>query len=489
MTQPANLIFFFADNHNASVMGCAGHPCVQTPSMDRIAGSGVRFANAYGASPLCCPSRAAMASGRWPHQTGFWDNAIVYDGRPASWMRRIRDQGHPCVAVGKLHFRSTEDDNGFSEERLPMHILDGRGGVHMLLRGFEREPKATGQWELYVEDSGIGTAHYQDFDQKITESAIEWLRNEGAEREEPWVLFVSYPSPHPSFRIPKRLWDRYPLDAVPLPPQFRPGERPAHPALEHLRGIMDTHEMSDETAIRRVVAGYCGLVNHVDEQIGTVMGVADELGLLDRTRIMYSSDHGDLHGAHGIFGKSCLYQGSVDVPLLLCGPGVPAGRTVEQIVSQVDLFPTIVESVGAELAAEDADLPGISLWPAIRGEETERLGFAEYHAAGSKAGSFMLREGNLKLIYHVGMPAQLFDLGADPDELSDLVADGSGLAEARRLEGILRTLCTPEEIDARAKAAQREMANHWGGPESILREGTLVTTPPPGVEPDLRPTG
>lgn len=488
MTRPSNVIFFFSDNHNAAVMGCAGHPCVQTPNMDRIALDGVRFVNAYCASPLCCPSRAALATGRYPHQTGLWDNAIVYDGTAPSWMHRIRDQGHDVVSVGKLHFRATEDDNGFSEERLPMHILNGRGGVHMLLRGFDREPKATGQWELYVEESGIGNAHYQDFDENITASAIEWLRDEGATRDEPWVLFVSYPSPHPSFRIPKRLWDLYPLEDMPLPPQFHPGERPMHPALEHLRGVMDTQEMTDEDALRRVVAGYCGLITHVDEQMGAVLGAAEELGLLDTTRIMYSSDHGDLHGAHGLFGKSCLYEGSVDVPLLMSGPGIPKGRTVEQVVSHVDLFPTMVEAVGAELTDLDADLPGISLWPAIGGDEQPRTGFAEYHAAGSKTGSFMLRDGSLKLIYHVGMPSQLFDLSDDPNELRDLATDASGVETVRRLEAILRTFCDPEGIDARAKAAQRAKANHWGGLESILKEGTLVITPPPGIEADLRPT-
>ncbi len=487
-TEPANLIFFLSDNHNAAFLGAAGHPRIHTPTLDRIAANGVRFTNAYCGSPLCCPSRAALTTGRFPHQTGYWDNGIVYDGRVPSWMRRLRDQGHMVTSVGKLHFRRSEDDNGFTEELLPMHILDGRGGVHMMLRGYDDEPRATGQWELYTKKSHPGETHYQEFDRKITARAIQWLREHGQGQDRPWVLLVSYPSPHPAFQVPERLFDLYPPDQMPLPPQFLPGECPRHPAVEHLRAIMDTREMTDPAVLQTIAAGYCGLITHVDEQIGEVMAVAEELGLLDSTRVMYSSDHGELVGAHGLFGKSCLYEGSVDVPMLLSGPGVPRGREVDEIVSHVDLFPTILEACGVEPAPEDADLPGLSLWPAIRGERRERIGFAEYHAAGSKSGGFMLREGDLKLIYHVGMPSQLFDLAADPHETRDLVEAGTGREKAAELEGKLRNICNPEEVDRRAKLDQRCKIDFWGGKEKIMREGTLVITPPPGVEPDLQPT-
>lgn len=154
MTEPANLIVFQSDNHARGMAGCYGHPLVRTPTLDRIAQQGVRFANAYSPSPICCPARASIATGRFPHQTGYWDNAIVYDGRVPSWMHRLRDQGHEVVSVGKLHFRSAEDDNGFSEELVPMHILDGIGGAVMLLRGYGEEPERQGQWELYSEQSG-----------------------------------------------------------------------------------------------------------------------------------------------------------------------------------------------------------------------------------------------------------------------------------------------------------------------------------------------
>ncbi len=483
MVQPANLLFFMSDNHNGHLVGCQGHPYVKTPNMDRIAADGVRFANAYCTSPLCCPSRSSLATGRYPHQTGYWDNALTYDGRVPTWHHRLREQGHNVTAVGKLHFRSPEDDNGFTEEIVPMHLHEGKGAIKNLLRGYGLEPpKEDGSfWKLYMERSGVGTTHYQDYDRKITEKAVEWLKRHTVKQDKPWVLFVSYISAHPPFTVPQRFYDLYPERDMPLPPAFRIGERPEHPAAEYLRYMDGMRVMTDETALRRIAAGYFGLITHLDEQIGIVLKTAEELGLIEATRIAYTSDHGELFGAQGIFGKKNLYEGAIRVPLLISGPGVPQGRVVRQLTSHVDLFPTLVAGAGAQLADADRDLPGMDLWPAVSGNETERIMFAEYHAQGSKAGAFVVREGNLKLIYHVGMPAQLFDLGRDPDETRDLVADGSGLDAARRLETYLRAICDPETVDTRAKADQRAGADFWGGAEKLKNESQILFTPPPGV--------
>lgn len=483
MTQPKNLLFILSDNHNRAFSGAYGHPQAATPCLDALAARGVTFDAAYAASPLCCPSRAALATGRFPHQTGYWDNAIAYDGRVTSWMRRLRDQGHEVVSVGKLHFQGAGNDNGFSEERHAMHILDGRGGVHMLLRGFDDERVNRGQFDLYMERSGIGAAPYQPYDQKITESAIDWLaerRRRGGER--PFVLFVSYPSPHPPFSVPAEFWRGIDETNVRLPAGWHPEQRGEHPADRHLRHIMGTGPLDDEARVRRIQAGYLALIAHLDAEIGKLLQGLEAAGLAADTRVLYTSDHGDLVGQRGLLGKSCLYEGAIGVPLIVAGPGIPAGRSAAQIASHVDLFPTIVESVGAGLGEEDADLPGRSLWPALQGREAAVRGFAEYHAVGSKAGMFMLRDGRWKLIHHVGMPAQLFDLEADPDELLDL---GPDHPQARHLETLLRQICDPEAVDARAKADQRAKAEFWGGRDAVAREGLLVYTPPPGAEAEI----
>ena len=134
--QPANLLFILSDEHNPRVLGAAGHPMIKTPNLDRLAAAGVRFTGAYCNSPICVPSRAALATGRYVHRTRFWDNAIAYDGSVPSWHHRLRDAGHEVVSIGKLHFRSADDDNGFTEEVMPLHIVDGIGDPLGWLRDY-----------------------------------------------------------------------------------------------------------------------------------------------------------------------------------------------------------------------------------------------------------------------------------------------------------------------------------------------------------------
>lgn len=479
---PTNLIFFLSDNHNRQVLGCYGHPVVKTPNLDRIAASGVRFANSYCTSPLCCPARASIATGRYPHQTGYWDNAIAYDGRVSSWHHRLREAGHTVVAVGKLHFRSHEDDNGFTEEIDTMHLHEGKGAIKNLLRGHDEErPRGRALWDLYTLRSGAGDTHYHEYDRKITAKATQWLERHARGGGKTWVLLVSYPSPHPPFTAPKRIHDLYPERDMPLPPGYGPGERSGHPALEHLRRIEGIEDLTDERVLRRIAAGYFALITHLDEQVGAVMKAAETLGLLGTTRIAYTSDHGELFGAQGILGKKNLHEGSIGVPLLLSGPELPQGRVSGQIASHVDLFPTLIEGAGARPLCEDDALPGASLWPAAAGNDATRAGFAEYHAQGSKSGAFAVRDGNMKLIYHVGMPAQLFDLAADPHESRDLARDDRHASTVDRLKTRLRAILDPEAVDARAKADQRAMIERWGGVEKVEAADSVLFTPPPGV--------
>lgn len=484
MVKPANLLFFMSDNHARSMMGCSGHPRVKTPVLDSIAASGTRFSNAYTASPLCCPARASIATGRFPHETGYWDNAIVYDGARPTWMHRLRDAGADVASVGKLHFRSTEDDNGFTEELAPMHILGGKGGVSMLLRWSDEEPVNRGQWELYMEQSGEGTSHYQDYDREISRLSIDWLRRQSSRRDRPWALFVSYVSSHPPFTVPRELLDLYSPASMPLPPCFRSDERPEHASLSHLRRIMGFRSMDDEATLRHIAACYAALVTHLDQQIGRVLTEVAALGLLENTRVVYTSDHGEALGAHGLFGKANLLEPSVGVPLLMSGPDVPAGRVERTPVSHVDLYPTILESMGLQAAGDEMSLSGRSLLQpqALRPEV-----FAEYHAAGSRRGGFMLRHRDMKLIQHVDAPAQLFDLASDPDETRDLASDPAQAPVLTALQARLRQRCDPEEVDRRARADQKAMAERWGGNEAIKKEGLLVYTPPPGIKAEIQP--
>lgn len=478
MAEP-NLIFFMSDSHRRDALGCYGHPVAHTPHLDALAARGARFSQAYAATPLCCPSRAAVASGRFPHQTGYWDNVLAYDGRFPSWMRRLRDAGRSVVSIGKLHYRSSEDDAGFSHEIVPMHILDGVGGVVGLLRWSDEEPQRTGHFEMYVEESGPGASAYLDYDKQITAETVAWLREAGA-LDEPWALFVSYACPHPPFQVEQRHWDLYDPATIPLPPAWRPEQRPRHPAVDALREKMGFGDIADEATLRRVTQAYLAIVSHLDEQIGEVLATLGDLGLTDRTRVLYTSDHGEALGYQGLVGKCSLYESALAVPLIMAGPGIPSGAVIDQPTSHVDLFPTILEGFGVPMAPEDGDLMGQSLWPALGGEVAPRALFAEYHGTGSRVASYMLRDGADKLIYHAGFPAQLFDLEADPFEQHDLAA--AKPETVAWLEAALRKIVDPEATDARAKADQRAMAERVGGNQVIRARGAFPFTPPPGTE-------
>lgn len=485
MTTPKNLIFFLTDNHARSMLGAAGHPIIRTPNMDRIAAGGVRFTNAYCVSPLCCPSRAAIATGRYPHDTGYWDNSLAYDGVVPTWQRRVRDAGHHVTSIGKLHYRSPDVDNGFSKEIVPLHIVDGKGALIALLRATpEGVPPRKGHKKIY-EQSGIGQADYQLYDQEITNQAVAWLSEQAKVHEKPWVLLVSYASPHPPFAVPERFWNLYPLDEVPMPVQWRKADQPQHPAVQYLSWMNSFADEFDEDFVRRVVAGYCALISIVDEHVGTVLAAAEAAGVMADTRVLYTSDHGEAAGHHGIMGKANHYEHALGVPLLMSGPGIPAGKVVDQVASHVDLFPTIAEAVGADLEAEDATLPGQSLWPAIIGVGEDRVAFAEYHAMGARNAGFALRKGRHKLIYHVGMPSQLFDLEADPLEESDLMLEGGNHPVARELEAALREIVDPEGVDARAKADQLAHAERFGGLDEVAKAGVFSASPIPGKAVDL----
>ena len=171
-SQP-NLLVIISDEHRPDAMGCAGHPFVRTPNLDALANRGTRFTNAYCASPMCVPTRAALSTGRHVHRDRFWDSATPYDGSVKSWMHNLRDAGIATTSIGKLHFRHGEDDNGFGEEILPMHVVGGVGWAIGLLR--DNPPEYDVATELALQ-SGRGSSSYTDYDLAITNAAESWLQ-------------------------------------------------------------------------------------------------------------------------------------------------------------------------------------------------------------------------------------------------------------------------------------------------------------------------
>ena len=213
-----NTLIIMADQHNPKMLGCADHPVVNTPNLDRLAHQGTRFTRAYTNSPLCVPARAVFATGRYTHQTGYWDNALAYDGRIPSWGHRLQDEGIPVSSIGKLHYCNEKDNTGFDQQIIPMHITNGVGDVHGSIRP---ELPVRYQSRQYVEEVGPGETKYTRYDRDITEKSCQWLQHEGSKTDKPWVLFVSLICPHFPLIAPEAYYNQYPLDSL---PDFKPAD-------------------------------------------------------------------------------------------------------------------------------------------------------------------------------------------------------------------------------------------------------------------------
>ena len=482
--KPRNLLVIMSDEHSTKVLGCHGSRLAHTPHIDALAARGTRFSNAYCCNPICIPARATFATGKYTHQIGYWDNADPYEGSTPSWHHVLRERGHRVESIGKLHFRSTGDDNGFHAERMPMHVIEGKGDLMGLVR--DELPVRKGAWKM-AGMAGPGESIYTRYDRDIAAEAQIWLHEEAPKHsDKPWVLFVSFVAPHFPLTAPSEHFYRYyESDDLPWPKQYRREQRPTHPFLLDYAGAnnYDDH-FDDEDRVRRAVAGYWGLCAFLDEQIGKVLAALEATGLAEGTRVLYTSDHGDNLGARGLWGKSTMYEEAAKVPLIVAGEGIPAGVTVDRPASHVDVYPFIMECAGeADERAVTPSHPGVSLNDLAAGADPDRTILSEYHAMGSRTGAFMVRVEAYKYVHYVAYPPQLFDLATDPEELTDLAHDAayrSVLAEAR---GRLHSLCDPRAVDAAAKRRQSELIALNGGRAAVIARGDLGFSVPPGVEP------
>ena len=484
--QPKNLLLIMSDQHNRNLSGCYGHDIVETPHIDRLAAGGVRFDSAYTPCPVCVPARAAFATGKYVHRIGAWDNAHPFDGSEPSWHSLLRDRGNRTVSIGKLHFRSDTDDNGFSDEQIGMHIIEGKGDLLGLIRD-EDMPKRGGSHKM-AKMAGPGESIYTTYDRDIAARAQVWLREEAHKHaDKPWVLFVSFVCPHFPLTAPPEYYYRYHDRELPPPKLYERRHEPMHPFLEDYRGAFAYDAFfEDAAAVKRAQAGYLGLCSFLDDNIGKVLAALEAAGLRDETRIVYTSDHGDNLGARGLWGKSNMYEEAVAVPLILSGPDIPEGRSVATPTNLLDLYPFIMEGAGAaDAETVTAEHPGRSPLALIEGADAERAVFSEYHGMGSKTAAYMIRKGAYKLVHYVDYAPQLFDLSEDPEELNDLSQNANARPILEDLTAELYKICDPEEIDRRAKADQVRLLADSGGKPAVIARGDLGFSVPPGVEPDF----
>lgn len=468
-----NVLIFMTDEHAPGAMGCAGHPAVKTPNIDKLAAAGVRFRRAYTPSPICVPARAAFQTGRYVHQTGCWSNAEPYHGHMPGWGHRLIENGHEVVSAGKLHFRRTEDDNGFSRELRPLHVRGGVGWVQALLRRGYNGYDASD----FAGRIGPGEDDYTEYDRAVCADAVNWLKTEGAARRaRPWVLFVSFLRPHYPLTCPPEFYAMYPPESV--PPRRFAGKMTEyrHPVLAAFRSYYDYDDYFDDRTRRVARASYYGLCSFADDLAGRVMAALEESGQADRTAVIYTSDHGEMNGHHGLWTKMCMYEDSAGIPMILSGAGAPQGVSSTQ-VSLVDVHQTVLEAAGLGLSAEDEDRPGRSLYASAAAPDPDRAVLSEYHDGGAVTGFFMVRAGDWKYVYYPGFAPQLFNLAEDPHEVNDLGlsaahADARAVCHAR-----LAGICSPDAVNDACFAAQNARIEELGGADAVLGAEGFDFTP------------
>ena len=442
-----NILFIFSDQHRYNVMGCAGHPLVQTPNLDRIAGEGARFTRAWCQSPVCQPSRASLVTGLYTEELGMFGNTGDFDTEWPSFARSLQSAGYQTASIGKTHYhgfptRETVEAGETPYDLRQYNAAVKRFGWDYVLEEFDKYAHASSRlrspYTDYLQEQGLledyrrqikgvcrlTPAHWRgetscipqehDLTSFIGNHAIDWLS--GRASNKPFFLQLGFVQPHVPL-IDDPTWADFYGDAdIPLPQQ-RPAEAP-NDAWQAYLDVLSNHSqiqtMSDEF-IRTGIRHYLGMVSLIDQKIGAILALLESRDQLKNTWIVYSADHGEMLGEHHLWAKMNFYKGSVQVPLIIRPPTGGDGRIADELVELVDVTATLSDIGGAE---PPKGCRGASLLPVfdegITGKEIIRSRISRYSAVRDDRYRFTLD-------VETGTPCELFDLEQDPGELKNLV--------------------------------------------------------------------
>lgn len=426
---PPNLILIVTDDHPFDALGCAGHPVLETPNLDRIAAEGVRFEHAYVTTPICAASRASVLTGRYERAHGytFGQPPLGPDAVKATYPVLLREAGYRVGFVGKFGVRVGPGDRAtMFEEDFP--------GTYPYLRPSKDEGKTGVEAPRHLTD-------------RNTDRALEFI---GREDPRPFCLSLSYQAPHAEDHNPDQyVWpaacdDLYRDAVIPVPSNSSPGFFDALPEFlrtgfnrERWGWRFDTPEKH-----QRMVRGYYRMLSGIDAGIGRLLDGLEDQGLRDDTVVIVIGDNGYFLGERGYAGKWTMHDRSTRVPLLVSAPGqaaVEAGRVLEDFALNIDMAPTLLDWAGVDVPEV---MQGRSLRPLIEGRGT--LGrdavFTEHlwnHPRIPRTEG--LRTRDWKYIRYLDHPEfeELYDLSKDPEEGVNLAEDP---AHAPRL-GRLREQC------------------------------------------------
>lgn len=418
---PPNLILITTDQQRWDAAGIYGNDVIQTPNMDRLGREGIVFERAYAASPLSVPTRASLVTGYYPMHPRRLPNSQVLD--PTNTLpAHLGRNGYRTQAIGKMHFLPmtppplngfdhqilSEEMRGFRFHTDPEKVWLDDYDQHLIehhLFGWEK-PEEIGYNEIKPLINYCPKEHHVT--QWCGDQTVQWLENRPSE---PFFLWCSFVKPHVPYDAPVHLKDLYDPDLMPKPWRHD-GELDRWRFYEDYRRELEFDLYSDR-ACQLARANYYANITFIDEQIGRILDALVQTGQIGKTIVLFTSDHGDMMGDHGLWFKSLHFEGSVHVPMMLWGPGkIEGGRRADGLASHYDVTQTLLDLGGVQV--DPVDRPGMNL-----------LDIAERKVSRDSVVSvwtgFYVCQCDFKYAYYPnGRHEELFDLRSDPHELNDL---------------------------------------------------------------------
>jgi choline-sulfatase len=359
---PPNIIYYNPDEMRADLLGCYGHPVVQTPNIDRLAETGVRFDQCHVQHTVCSPSRCSFTTGWYPHVRGHRTLWHLLQPDEPNTLKYLKQAGYQVHWIGKNDLLAPES---FEDSVTRVHATEwGKGGDRDIF-----DPDEPGYWSfLYGPMPDHGTDWYQ------VNRAIECIRG-WEPGDPPFMIFLATGLPHCPFTCPQPWYDMY--DPDDLPP-LRPAELEGQPVFKRLIRRYRRLDELDEAVLRKIRAVYLGMISYVDEMLGRLLGALEETGRDGDTSVFFFSDHGDWAGDYGLVEK---WQSGVDdcltrVPMIVRTPDCESGHVVEEPIECFDIMPTTLDLAGVECRHTHF---ARSMMPQLSGEagDPDRAAFVE----------------------------------------------------------------------------------------------------------------
>jgi uncharacterized sulfatase len=435
-----NVLFIAVDDMNND-LGCFGHPLVKSPSIDRLAERGVRFARAYCQFPLCSPSRSSLLTGLRPDSTRVFD--LQYHFRQdlpdvVTLPQLFASNGYYVARVGKMYHYGNPGDigtNGLDDRASWMERFNpaGRDKTTLELDIINYTPKrGLGSAMAFLADkTGTDPEHT---DGKVADETIRLLEQH---KDKPFFIAAGFYKPHTPWITPKKYFDMYPMEPISLP-KITPQTPDDYPALALASTRPWPYFGITPDQARECKRAYYAAISFVDAQIGRVLDAVDRLGLADNTIIVFWSDHGYHLGEHGLWFKQSCFEESARVPLIISVPGrKSAGQASSRPVELVDLYPTLADLANL---APPKHLEGFSLRPLIEDPKAQwnHPAFTQVQR-GADPGHSVRTERWRYTEWAFGKKGQeLYDHQNDPQELHNLAGDAKYADVVVQMKALLK---------------------------------------------------